>query len=123
MDDGRPQQLARVLPHAVRRIGGDQGARERIDQAIAKQDDIKKEIKLQEDKNEPEKKPIEGSQRADVPDLEKLPKAVPAKVQQEKAIQDAGERREEHKIAEKQAKNAFTRRTRRTCSSRSRPTP
>jgi hypothetical protein len=108
------QAIARVL-----RVPGDllsalKEAREKIDQAIAKQDEIKEEVKTQEEKVKEDKAKNEPQQPKDdkfkLPGLEALPQvATPAdkKAQVEKAIQEAMNADKNADLAKKQAKNAF----------------
>ena len=82
-------------------------AREKIEQAIAKQDEIKQEIKEQEKAKEDAKKPEPKSDKLVLPGTDPLPKPGDPRADEQKAIQDAVKAEKNAKIADKQAKNAF----------------
>jgi hypothetical protein len=112
------QELARVL-----RVPGDvlailKEARAKIDQAIAKQENIKEEIHKQDQKNkEDANKQTEKTKdpnKLEIPGLEPLPKISPApantaqaKKQEDKVVQDAVNADRNAKLAQQQAQVAF----------------
>jgi hypothetical protein len=109
------QEISRML-----RVPGDtfavlKAARAKIEDAINRQEVIKDEIKIQQDKKaeaEPKKEVAKGKDDELFPGLETLPKDPPAKqldprAEREKALKDAVNAEKNAKLAEKQTQIAF----------------
>jgi hypothetical protein len=114
------QELARVLRQPSDALAILMAARAQIDDAIAKQEGIKEEIKVNEDKIKEAQAKKEADQPKDpkeklvIPGLEQLPtikpeqvKVAEAKALADKAIENAASTDKNVKLAEKQAQIAF----------------
>jgi hypothetical protein len=107
------QELARVLRASGDALAILKEAREKIEQAIAKQEDIKEEIRKQNEESKERAKQetpkAKDPNKLEFPGLESLPtiSRTPAKAGPDKAIQDAVNADKNVKLAQKQAQIAF----------------
>src|SRR5262249_17423266 len=118
-DAGQLQQLARVLRLPSDELSALKEARAKIDDALAKQEEIRNEIKQQEEKDKDDARPEPNiiqtpAKGLTFPDLQALPKLTPGQANKaerqafvEKSIADAVNSEKNAKLADKQAKIAF----------------